>query len=213
MDAPTLPKTIAKYISPSILVYSKAEAQAKLHFVQEHYTNAHLHIDATDGRFVPSHFWCKAHDFGRLTIRNSFEAHLMTFHPEKRVGAWKRAGASRIIFHFEATPNPLRVIDTIRKARLEAGIALNIETNPDKLELILDKIDAILFMTIVPGWAGQPFHPEMIEKIREFHKKHPKQFIIVDGGVSKENAPSLISAGARQLVSTSAVYGKHFAHK
>ncbi len=213
MDAPKLPQNIKKLIAPSILVYSKAEARAKLAFVRKNYTDAHLHVDATDGRFVPSRFWCKPHEFGKLAIRNSFEAHLMTFHPEKRIAAWKRAGASRIIFHYEATDRPLSVIDAIHKHRLEAGIALNLETNPDQLGLILDRLDAILFMAIETGWAGQPFHPEVIQKIRAFHKKHPRQFIIVDGGVSKENAPSLISAGVRQLVSTSAVYGKSFSHK
>ena len=131
----------------------------------------------------------------------------MTLRPEKRVAAWKRAGASRIVFHYEATPNPLRVIDMIEKHDLEVGIALNLETSAKKIELLLDRLDAILFMAIVPGWTGQPFQKKVIKKIQSFHRAHPKKFIIVDGGVSTENAPALIKAGARQLISTSAVYG------
>lgn len=190
-----------------MLVYSKKEAQKKLSFINEHFPHNHLHVDAADGKFVPSTFWCKPHDFKNLRIKQSFEAHLMTLNPERRVAAWKRAGAARIIFHYEATNNPLRVIETIQKHHLEVGIGLNLETPTKQIELLLDRLDAILFMSIVPGWSGQPFHPEVIGKIRNFHKKYPKKFIIVDGGVSTGNAQKLIAAGARQLVSTSAVYG------
>jgi ribulose-phosphate 3-epimerase len=134
----------------------------------------------------------------------------MTLHPEQRVAAWKRAGATRIVFHYEATTNPLRVLDTIKKYQLEAGIALNLETSSNAIELLLDRLDAILFMGIVPGLAGQPFHKEVIRKIKTFHRAYPKKLIIVDGGVSIQNAPLLIKAGARQLVSTSSIYGKQF---
>lgn len=202
-----IPTKLKKYFSPSVLVYSKKEAKKKLAFIGEHFPHNHLHIDAADGKFVPSTFWCAPHDFKNLRIKQSFEAHLMTLNPERRVAAWKRAGASRIIFHFEAKSHPLRVIDTIEKHHLEVGIGLNLETAPKQIELLLDRLDAILFMGIVPGWSGQSFHSEVIEKIRKFHKHHPKKFIIIDGGVSEGNAEKLLHAGARQLVSTSAVYG------
>lgn len=202
-----IPAKLKKYFSPSVLVYSKKEAQKKLTFINDHFANNHLHIDAADGNFVPSTFWCKPHDFKKLHITQSFEAHLMTLNPERRVAAWKRAGATRIIFHYEATDNPLHVIDTIEKHQLEIGIGLNLETSTKQIELLLDRLDAILFMGIVPGWTGQPFHPEVVEKIHSFHKKHPKKFIIIDGGVSISNTQKLIDAGADQLVSTSAVYG------
>lgn len=131
----------------------------------------------------------------------------MTLNPERRVAAWKRAGASRIVFHYEATQHPLRVINTIEKYKLEAGIALNLETSTKQIELLLDRLDAILFMAIVPGFTGQKYHPEVVKKIASFHKKHPNKLIIVDGGVSAENMEKLLGAGARQLVSTSAIYG------
>lgn len=202
-----IPTKLKKYFSPSVLVYSKKEVLKKLAFINDHFANNHLHIDAADGRFVPSTFWCKPHDFKKLHIKQSFEAHLMTLNPERRVAAWKRAGATRIIFHYESTKHPLHVIDTIKKHRMEVGIGLNLETSTRQIELLLDRLDAILFMGIVPGWSGQSFHPEVIEKIRAFHKRHPKKLIIVDGGVSEGNTENLLCAGARQLVSTSAVYG------
>lgn len=202
-----IPKPLKKYFSPSLLVYSKKEAKTKLAFIQEHFPVGHLHVDVADGKFVSSACWCAPADFKNLRITQSFEAHLMTLNPERRVSAWKRAGASRIVFHYEATHNPLRVIEAIEKHNMEAGIALNLETSPKQIELLLDRLDAILFMAIVPGFTGQKYHPEVVRKIASFHKKHPKKLIIVDGGVSAKNAPNLISAGARQLVSTSAVYG------
>jgi|GEM_PF-559688 len=205
-----IPKPIKKYFSPSLLVYSKKEALAKLAFVDEHFLHSHLHVDVTDGKFVPSLCWCKPGDFKNLGIQHSFEAHLMTLHPERRVSAWKRAGATRILFHAEATTNPLRVIDTIEKHKIEAGIALNLETSINQIELLLDRLDAILFMGIIPGLTGQPFHKEVIKKIQHFHRRHPKKLIIIDGGVSIDNATALLKAGARQLVSTSAIYGKQF---
>lgn len=204
------PKTLKKYAAPSILVYSKKEAQAKLAFVQESFPKNNLHIDVADGKFVSTTCWCKPSDFKKLRIRQPFEAHLMTLRPEHRIAAWKRAGASRVIFHYEATTTPLRMLDTIEKHGLEAGIALNLETSIKDIELLVDRLDAILFMAIVPGLAGQPFHASVLRKITAFHKKYPKKFIIVDGGVNSHNAPLLIAAGARQLVSTSALYGKHF---
>ena len=210
---PPLPNVIKRQISPALLAANKKEALAKLDFVRKSYPRAHMHIDATDGKFVPSHFWCKPTNIGKLGFPHTFEAHLMTYHPEKRVAAWKRAGASRIVFHFEATENPLRVIDTIKKHRLEAGVALNLETAPRQIELLLERLDSILFMAIEPGFAGMPFHPEVIPKIAFFHKKYPKKFIIVDGGVSLQNAEKLLKAGARQLVSTTLVYGKNFGTK
>lgn len=202
-----IPQDLKKYFSPSILVYSKKEALTKLSFVHEHFPKSHLHIDAADGKFVPSPCWCTPTDFQKLHIKQPFEAHLMTLNPEKRVGGWKRAGATRIVFHYEATDNPLGVIETIKKHNLEAGIALNLETSSKQIELLVDRLDAILFMAIVPGFSGQKYHPEVVKKITSFHKKHPKKLIIIDGGVSVDNAPKLIKAGARQLVSTSAVYG------
>lgn len=202
-----IPQPLKKYFSPSLFVYSKKETKTKLTFIQEHFPMSHLHVDVADGKFVPSSCWCAPTDFKKLRIAQSFEAHLMTLNPERRVSAWKRAGASRIVFHYEATSNPFRVIETIEKHTMEAGIALNLETSPRHIELLLDRLDVILFMAIVPGFTGQKYHPEVVRKITSFHKKHPQKLIIVDGGVSVKNAPSLISAGARQLVSTSAVYG------
>ncbi len=207
---PVIPQPLKKYFAPSLLVYSKKEAQAKLEFINEHFPKSNLHIDVADGRFVHSTCWCAPANFKKLHIKQPFEVHLMTLYPEKRIAAWKRAGASRMVFHYEATDNPLRVIETIEKHTMEAGIALNLETSPKHIALLLDRLDGILFMAIVPGLTGQQFHPSVIRKIKSFHKKYPKKFIIVDGGISAENAPLLIRAGARQLVSTSAVYGKHF---
>lgn len=202
-----IPSTLKTYFTPALLVYSKMEAEKKLSFINEHYPNAHLHVDVMDKKFVPATCWCKPVDIKKLHIKQPFEAHLMTFHPEKRVAAWKRARATRIVFHIEATDRPLAVIETIRKHRLEAAIALNPKTALKTIALLTDKVDGILFMGVTPGLTGQPFQQSVLKKIHTFHQQHPKKYIIVDGGVTSGNTRSLIDAGARQLVSTSAVYG------
>lgn len=202
-----IPSTLKECFAPALLVYSKAEAEKKLSFISEHYPNAHLHVDVMDKKFVPATCWCKPVDIKKLHIKQSFEAHLMTFHPEKRVAAWKRACATRIVFHIEATDHPLAVIETIRKHRLEVAIALNPKTALKTIALLTDKVDGILFMGVMPGLAGQPFQHSVLKKIRTFHHQHPRTCIIVDGGVTSTNARVLIKEGARQLVSTSAVYG------
>lgn len=202
-----IPKNLKKYIAPALLVYSKKESAKKLSFIYEHYPSSFVHVDVMDGIFVHATCWCKPRDFRNLRIKQSLEAHLMTFNPERRVAAWKRAGATRIIFHYEATNNPLRVIHAIKKQGLQVIIALNPKTSAGKIALLVDKVDGILFMGVNPGWAGQKFQRTVFKKIKISSALYPRKLIIIDGGVTSKNAPLLIRAGARQLVSTSAIYG------
>ena len=204
---PFLSKQLKKHLTPALLVYSKKEAQEKITFIKEYFPESHLHIDVMDKKFVPAGCWCSPRDIGRLALTNSFEAHLMTYHPERRIAAWKRAGATRIVFHYEDTPHPEAVIRAVRAAHLEVCIAINPDTPVSALRLLGREADAILIMGVHPGYAGQKFIKKTLKKIesaKEFFGT--RRLIIVDGGVTKENAPLLIQAGARQLISTSAVF-------
>lgn len=203
-------KTIKKSLYPALLVYSKQEARAKLAFIATHYPKHPVHIDVMDGKFVPATCWCQAKSFQTLALPRSFEVHLMVKEPQKYLAAWKKAGATRAIFHIEATEDPQGVVAAIRKHGMEACVALNPATALSKIALILPLVDAILVMGVVPGYAGQRFIPSTITKIRRAAALRPKKLIIIDGGVTLHNAPSLLKAGANQLVSTTAVYGKDF---
>lgn len=205
-----IPKNIKKSLSPALLTYSKQEAGDKLAFIAKYYPNSHVHIDVMDGKFVPARCWCQAKSFQTLDLPQSFEVHLMVKEPRKYLAAWKKAGATRAIFHIEATEDPRGVIVAIRKYGMEACVALNPATALSKIALILPLVDAILVMGVVPGYAGQRFIPSTITKIRRAAALRPKKLIIIDGGVTLHNAPSLLKAGASQLVSTTAVYGKDF---
>lgn len=204
-----IPENIKKKLSPALLAYSKHEARAKLAFIAKYYHDSLVHIDVMDGKFVSARCWCQAKSFQTLALPQSFEVHLMVKEPQKHLAAWKKAGATRAIFHIEATTDPRGVIAAIRKHRLEVGVALNPATPLSKIALILPLVDAILVMGVVPGYAGQRFIPSTITKIRRAAALRPKKLIIIDGGVTLLNAPSLLKAGADQLVSTTAVYGKN----
>ncbi|MDO8490319.1 MAG: ribulose-phosphate 3-epimerase [bacterium] len=209
----TVPQSIKRRLLPAILAYSQAEAQKKLDFIKENYPSAYLHVDAMDGKLVAATCWGKPAQLQKLAITQPFEMHLITQHPERHIAGWKKAGATRILFHIESTDNPEAVISAIKAHHMEVGVALNPDTPLDVIRLILPRIDAILVMGVVPGYAGQEFIPSVLQKIKHLRKLAPKQLIIVDGGVTLENAPRLIKAGADQLVSTSAVYGKNFANQ
>ncbi|MBI4272868.1 ribulose-phosphate 3-epimerase [Candidatus Uhrbacteria bacterium] len=201
-------KSIKQYLLPSLLVYSRTEARKKIAFVRTHYPHNWVHIDVMDGKFVPNTCWCTPADYASLKIKNPQEIHLMVKNPEKQINAWKKAGAKRIVFHAEATNKSAALITAIRKLGMEAYIAINPPTSPEKLRLLASKVDGILVMGVHPGRAGQKFIPHVIQKIKSFRKKYSSLPITVDGGVTFENAAILLKSGATGLVSTSAVYGK-----
>lgn len=203
-------KSLKRYFKPALLVYSREEGEKKVAFIAKRYPRAWVHIDVMDHEFVPNTCWCSASGFAGLEIKNPQEIHLMVLHPEKYLKKWKRAGAQRIVFHFESTHAPIQVARAIRKLGMEAVIALNPDTPVIKVRLLLNEIDGILFMGVYPGLAGQKFIPATILKIKKARAYAATKPITVDGGVTFQNAADLIDAGATELVSTSAIFGERF---
>lgn len=203
-------RAIKKYLIPSLLVYSREEGKQKVAFVKRYYPHAWVHIDVMDGKFVPNTCWCTPQSYASLKIKNPQEIHLMVQHPETYIAKWKKAGARRIVFHYEATKKPLSVIQAIKKHELEAYIAINPGTPLKKIQLLLEEVDGILVMGVQPGWAGQSFKKIAIQKVRSIRKIAPSKPITVDGGVTFKNAEILLKSGATGLVSTTAVYGDRF---
>ena len=164
-----------------------------------------LHIDIMDGHFVPN-----------LTIgpqvvaainrsTNMFlDVHLMIYNPYDYIERFVQAGADRITFHFEATEHIEDTLQYIKRCNIQAGLAFCPETTESLIPKYLDKFDLILLMTVHPGFGGQAFMPEMLEKIK-FTRDICVKFdlpisIQVDGGINSETAKECIAAGANALV-------------
>lgn len=161
-----------------------------------------VHIDFADNEFVPNQT-INVEDVSQYPTDLKKEAHLMVTHPLNWIGSLKEAGFDRVVFHFESDDEISEVIDLIKNAGMEVGIAINPETQIDWLEPYIDKIDQILIMGIVPGFQGQPFIPATIDKIKNLKDKDWPIQISVDGAVRDTNARDLVDAGVDQLVSGS----------
>ena len=159
-----------------------------------------LHFDIMDGHFVPNI------TFGPLVIEAlrpvtslPFDAHLMVSEPEKWVEPFAKAGADFVTVHVEATLHLYRLIQHIKSTGAKAGVSLNPATPVGSLEEILPDVDLILVMSVEPGFAGQPFVPGSIEKVKRvrelIERTGSAARIFVDGGIREDNIAALADAG------------------
>ena len=197
-------------ISPSILSADFSQLGNEIKRLEEGGADM-IHVDVMDGHFVPN-----------LTIgppvikrlRNCtklpFDVHLMISPVHKYIEDYSKAGADIITIHPEATDNLVDSIDHIRKLNKKVGVSLNPDTKLNIIENILDKIDLVLIMSVFPGFGGQKFMPEVLEKVRELktiQKNQNLNFDIeIDGGINFENSKSAIEAGANILVSGTTIF-------
>lgn len=158
-----------------------------------------VHIDFADNEFVPNKT-IGVEEVGRVDINLKKEAHLMVRYPLKWIEKLKTAGFKRVVFHFESKDEVNEVIDAVRNAGMEVGIAINDTTALEALVSFQDRIDQILVMGIIPGFQGQPFIPATIDRIKELKSKGWPVKISVDGSVRDSNAKELVDAGVDQLV-------------
>lgn len=157
-----------------------------------------VHIDFADNKFVLNE--TISIDIVSQTPTNlNKEAHLMVAYPLQWIDKLKETGFKRVIFHFESKDDVLECINKIKELGMEVGIALNIDTPIEKIEPFKDKIDLVLIMAIVPGFQGQPFLPDVFDKIKNLKEKNWPVKISVDGAVRDTNAKQIIEAGADQL--------------
>ena len=171
----------------------------------------YVHIDVMDGTFVPEI------TLGALLVKAIrpvtdavFDVHLMVEHPDTQIESFAKAGADIITFHVEAAKHPHRVLQAIKAAGCKAGICLNPGTPLSMVEELLDELDMIVIMSVNPGYGGQKFIPNSLDKIARLKamltKAGSKAEIEVDGGVTVDNCRALAEAGADVLVAGSAVY-------
>jgi len=170
-----------------------------------------FHLDVMDGRFVPNiSFGPMIVEFIRKATTKTCDVHLMIEEPEKYAEAFKKAGADNLTVHYEACRHLHRNIQQIKSLGMQAGVAINSHTPVDLLKDILKDIDLVCLMSVNPGFGGQSFIPHTIYKIKQLKEMINEQLlnvkIEIDGGVTLENAKSVIDAGADVLVAGNTVF-------
>ncbi len=170
-----------------------------------------LHLDVMDGRFVPNiSFGLPVIEQVRKATTKICDVHLMIEEPERFAEAFKKAGADRITVHIEACRHLHRNIQQIKALGMKAGVALNPHTPVESLCDILQDLDHVLLMSVNPGFGGQEFIPHTYQKIRNLkrmmHERGLSTLIGIDGGVTLENAPSILRSGADVLIAGNTVF-------
>ncbi|OGY87596.1 MAG: hypothetical protein A2233_05095 [Candidatus Kerfeldbacteria bacterium RIFOXYA2_FULL_38_24] len=189
-------------IVPAILENDFAEIKKKIKIIKP-FTDF-IQLDVMDGIFVPNKTFADAKLVAQLPI--SLEVHLMIVNPSLFVKQWALPNVKRLIVHYEAMTNVDFEIETIRKTKKEVAIAINPDTSTFSLKPYLDKIDMVLIMGVEPGFSGQDFQKDVLEKIREIKKLKPGLLVEIDGGVSMHNHEVIVDAGADILVAHSAIW-------
>lgn len=170
-----------------------------------------FHLDVMDGSFVPNiSFGIPVIAQIRKATQKVCDVHLMIQHPELLTEAFHKAGADILTVHYEACVHLHRNIQQIKGLGMKAGVAINPHTPVQLLKPILPDIDLVCVMSVNPGFGGQQFIPGTLAKIRELHQliqeTGSSALIEIDGGVTLENAASIIAAGAHVLVAGNTVF-------
>ncbi len=164
----------------------------------------YVQVDIMDGQFVPSKsITCE--QINEMPTGLHWEVHLMVKHPETQLAGYQKAGATKAIFHFEATLDPARVIAATRKLGMEVGLAINPETPVTSILPLTDKVDSVLFLSVHPGFYGAKFLPEVLAKIIELRRDRPELTIGIDGGVKENNIVQIAQTGVNQICVGSAI--------
>jgi ribulose-phosphate 3-epimerase len=169
-----------------------------------------IHVDIMDGHFVPNiSFGPDVMRAVRNRTTKPFDVHLMVAPVDPYIAAFAAAGADRLTVHVEAGPHLDRTLQAIRQLGKKAGVVLNPATSLSTLEHVLDHVDLILVMSVNPGFGGQRFIPQAVDKIRMARVLIGGRpiHLQVDGGINPETAPLAVAAGADVLVAGSAVFG------
>jgi len=170
-----------------------------------------FHLDVMDGRFVPNiSFGLPVIEQIRKATTKTCDVHLMIEEPEKFTEAFKKAGADRLTVHLEVCRHLHRNIQQIKSLGMKAAVALNPASPVELLTDIIQDLDMVLIMSVNPGFGGQEFIPHTFQKIRNLkrmiHERGLDTLIQIDGGVTTENAPAILRAGADVLVAGSNVF-------
>jgi len=199
-------------IAPSVLSADIVHLEEQIKLVEQNGASL-LHVDVMDGHFVPNI------TFGPVMVSSlkkisqlPLDVHLMISRPEHYVEQFVKAGAKYITVHQETCPHLHRTIQLIKDQGVKAGISINPATPVYSIYPVLPEIDLVLVMSVNPGFGGQKFIKSSVEKIKMLATlKKSKSLgyeIEVDGGINKETAPIVVSAGGEILVAGNAIFGQ-----
>ena len=197
-------------VSPSLLAADFLHLDSDIEMINRSEAEW-LHLDVMDGVFVPNiSFGFPVLEAVASKCKKALDVHFMIVHPEQYIKQTAKLGAMMMNVHYEACTHLHRTIQEIHDAGMKAGVTLNPATPVSVLEDIIQDVDMVLLMSVNPGFGGQKFIENTIDKVKRLRKlieeKGSKALIEVDGGVQAETAPRLVAAGVDVLVSGSYVF-------
>jgi ribulose-phosphate 3-epimerase len=193
-------------IAPSILSADFARLGEEIQDVEKNGCDV-VHVDVMDGHFVPNlTIGPVVVKWIRKVTKLPVDVHLMIEHPEKYIEEFRKAGSDWITIHVEAQTQVKETLEMIRKSGAKAGISLRPKTPLSAIEPYLPLLDLVLIMSVEPGFGGQSFMPDMMDKVKTLRSKF-KGLISVDGGVNADTAGVVKESGADILVAGTAVFG------